>query len=155
MRKVFMYLIMASVVTTVLPAKGAEDGPLTSKQADEIINELREIRKLLEAQVSNQSATRSTAQPRSRTIALDVTGAPVLGSKDAPLAIVQFTDFQCPYCNRFFKEVLPDLKKNYIDTGKVRFYAWTSRSRSTRTLCARRKQGDAPPIRINSGPCTT
>ncbi|HEX4807404.1 MAG TPA: thioredoxin domain-containing protein [Bryobacteraceae bacterium] len=88
-----------------------------------MINELREIRKLLEAQVSNQSAARSTAQPRNRTISVDITGAPFLGSKDAPIAIVQFTDFQCPYCNRFFREVLPDLRKNYINMGKIRFYS--------------------------------
>src|SRR6266446_8294402 len=48
---------------------------------------------------------------------------PFLGSKEAPLTIVEFDDFQCPYCNRFYLETFPDLKKNYIDSLQVRFYS--------------------------------
>ena len=43
-----------------------------------------------------------------------------LGSAEAPLMIVEFSDYQCPYCQRFHAEVLPELRRNYIDTGKVR-----------------------------------
>jgi len=46
---------------------------------------------------------------------------PVLGKKDAPLTIVEFSDFQCPFCARFREQTLDQLKKEYIDTGKVRF----------------------------------
>jgi protein-disulfide isomerase len=45
----------------------------------------------------------------------------MLGSKDAPLTMVEFTDFQCPYCQRFHVQTFAELKKNYIDTGKMRF----------------------------------
>lgn len=44
-----------------------------------------------------------------------------LGSADAPLTIVEFTDLQCPYCARFASETFPALRARYIDTGKVRF----------------------------------
>jgi protein-disulfide isomerase len=47
----------------------------------------------------------------------------MLGSKDAPITVVEFTDYQCPYCQRFHTTVYGDLKKNFIDTGKVRFYS--------------------------------
>lgn len=43
-----------------------------------------------------------------------------IGSEDAPVTIVEFSDFQCPYCSRFQTETLPLLKENYIDTGKVK-----------------------------------
>ncbi len=43
-----------------------------------------------------------------------------LGRADAPLMIVEFSDYQCPYCRRFHAEVLPALRQHYIDTGKVR-----------------------------------
>jgi len=46
---------------------------------------------------------------------------PVLGNKNAPLTIVEFSDFQCPFCRRFWKETLPQIEKDYIDTGKVQF----------------------------------
>jgi protein-disulfide isomerase len=36
---------------------------------------------------------------------------------------VELTDFQCPFCNQFFQETFPELKRNYIDSGKVRFYS--------------------------------
>ncbi len=44
-----------------------------------------------------------------------------LGRSDAPLTLLEFTDYQCPYCRRFQRETWPQLKKNYIDTGKLRF----------------------------------
>jgi len=44
-----------------------------------------------------------------------------LGSGAAPLTMVEFTDYQCPYCRRFQAEVWPRLKREYVDTGKLRF----------------------------------
>ncbi len=44
-----------------------------------------------------------------------------LGRADAPLTMVEFTDYQCPYCRAFQAETFAQLKKNYIDTGKLRF----------------------------------
>jgi protein-disulfide isomerase len=44
-----------------------------------------------------------------------------LGSATAPVTLVEFTDYQCPFCRRFQAEDWPRLKRNYIDTGKVRF----------------------------------
>jgi protein-disulfide isomerase len=44
-----------------------------------------------------------------------------LGNPNAPLVIVEFSDFQCPYCARFHLNTFPQLKEKYIDTGKVYF----------------------------------
>jgi protein-disulfide isomerase len=43
------------------------------------------------------------------------------GDKNAPIVVVEFSDFQCPFCGRFFRTVEPDVRKQYIDTGKVTF----------------------------------
>jgi protein-disulfide isomerase len=45
----------------------------------------------------------------------------VLGREDAPVSIIEFTDLQCPYCARFAMQTFPELRRNYIDTGKLRF----------------------------------
>ncbi|MBI2011930.1 thioredoxin domain-containing protein [Candidatus Daviesbacteria bacterium] len=45
---------------------------------------------------------------------------PVLGSKDAPITMIEFSDYECPFCKRHFIQTLPNLIKNYIDTGKVK-----------------------------------
>ncbi len=50
-------------------------------------------------------------------------GEPALGSATAPLTMVEFTDYQCPYCRRFQAEVWPKLKRYYIDSGKLRYIA--------------------------------
>ena len=45
----------------------------------------------------------------------------VLGREDAPVTIIEFTDLQCPYCARFATQTFPELRRHYIDTGKVRY----------------------------------
>jgi len=46
---------------------------------------------------------------------------PTLGRPDAPVTLVEFSDYQCPFCQRFFTTTLSALKKHYVDTGKVRY----------------------------------
>ncbi len=43
-----------------------------------------------------------------------------LGDADAPVVIVEWSDYQCPFCRRFWEQTLPELKSEYIDTGKVK-----------------------------------
>ena len=43
------------------------------------------------------------------------------GKADAPLTLIEYSDFTCGYCLKFFKETLPKLQAAYIDTGKVKF----------------------------------
>lgn len=44
----------------------------------------------------------------------------VLGNPEAPVTIIEFSDFQCPFCRKFYKETLPQIKKDYILTGKAK-----------------------------------
>src|SRR3990167_8734944 len=44
---------------------------------------------------------------------------PVLGDKNAPVTIVEFSDYECPFCKRHYDQTHAQLKKNYIDSGKV------------------------------------
>lgn len=45
----------------------------------------------------------------------------VLGKKNAPVTIIEYSSMSCPHCAAFHTTVLPELKKKYIETGKVRF----------------------------------
>jgi protein-disulfide isomerase len=73
---------------------------------------------LLEKQADTKPGSQAAAKAR-----LHLEGAPMLGSKDATVTMVEFTDYQCPFCQRFHMQVYGLLKKNFIDTGKVRFYS--------------------------------
>jgi len=46
---------------------------------------------------------------------------PVKGNARAPVLMVEFSDFQCPFSKRFYEDTLPKIEKEYITTGKVRF----------------------------------
>ncbi|MDF2154569.1 thioredoxin domain-containing protein [Vibrio sp. CAU 1672] len=48
---------------------------------------------------------------------------PSMGGDKAQLAIIEFSDYQCPYCKRYTDLTFPKIKQNYIDSGKVRYLA--------------------------------
>ena len=45
----------------------------------------------------------------------------VIGDKNAPITIIEYASLSCSHCANFHKNTLPDIKKEYVDTGKVRF----------------------------------
>jgi protein-disulfide isomerase len=85
-------------------------------QSDAVLQELRAIRTLLERQ-STQRAPAAPAQPTTATVSLL---GPSLGQSNAPLVLVEFTDYQCAYCKRFQEQTMPDLMRRYVNTGKLR-----------------------------------
>lgn len=52
---------------------------------------------------------------------IDVTGAAQLGEASAAVGVLAFSDFECPYCERFYASVWPQLKDAFIEPGKLRF----------------------------------
>jgi protein-disulfide isomerase len=105
---------------------------ITRDQADAILNELRSIHQLLQAQGARVPAAPSpaaavaptaapTTAPNDKVHLKMASGWHWMGRDDAPVTIVEFTDYQCPFCRRYHTEAFAQLKKNYIDTGKVRF----------------------------------
>ncbi|MCE4956690.1 DsbA family protein [Macrococcoides caseolyticum] len=65
--------------------------------------------------------TNQSAGP-SKTKEIDVKGQPMLGKEEAKVTVVEFGDFKCPACKYFETSMKPELKKKYIDSGKVKFY---------------------------------
>lgn len=72
--------------------------------------------------------TTTTAQaapgdiPLGETVEVAVGTLPAAGEANAKVTIVEFSDFQCPYCKKFFDETYEQIKKDYIDTGKAKLY---------------------------------
>jgi protein-disulfide isomerase len=91
--------------------------PPNGDKLDSILDELRQIHKLLES----RPALPTTPQPKS--VRIEVGKTPILGSKNAPFTMVEFTDYQCKFCQQFYDNTFKDIKKLYIDTGKLQFYS--------------------------------
>ncbi len=96
---------------------------ITSEQATQILEELRAIRKNLETRpVAPTAAAPAPQRPVDDKVSYAfVPGTYTLGREDAPLVLVEYTDYQCPFCQRFHNDAFAQIKANYIDTGKIRF----------------------------------
>ncbi len=114
--------IFSSLCLTLLPpsyaADDADDAPITRREAAAILDELKKISATLERIEKQGQKPQRPAAPT--TAAVSSKQRPTLGNKDAPVTIVEFSDYQCPYCKRFADNTLAQLKREYIDTGKVR-----------------------------------
>ena len=78
------------------------------------------VERLLDQRLAQPSKPQARPIP-ALTSSLLLQGEPTLGHPSAPLTIVEFSDFECSYCRRFHEQVMPQLKRDYIDTGLVRF----------------------------------
>lgn len=111
--------ISLALLTLTSPGKSADNTGITAQQADRIISELTQIRTVLTR--SGAGAVPSVV-PKGP-VKVDLTGVQSFGSADAPVTIVEFTDYQCPYCNRFYTDVFAKVKHEFVDSGKVKFFS--------------------------------
>src|SRR3954471_20182217 len=85
------------------------------QQNEEMLKELRAIRMLLEKLTTPDRPQQPT------TGRVTNLGGYAMGRDDAPLTMVEFTDLQCPFCRQFVLTSFDEIKKNWIDTGKLRY----------------------------------
>jgi protein-disulfide isomerase len=52
---------------------------------------------------------------------LSIDGEPFMGSKDAKVTVIEFSDYQCPFCGRNFQQTFPQIVTDYVKTGKVKY----------------------------------
>ncbi len=110
-----------TVLLLVIPKNTFAEG-MTREQGDAILKELKGMNQRLE-RIEKQGAlaARGKGRPaRPTTASVSTLDNPILGDTNAPVTLVEFTDYQCPFCKRFVTDTLPELKKKYIDTGKLR-----------------------------------
>ena len=96
-----------------LKALGKEIESLKQGQSA-IQKDLEEIKTLLRGRVA-------TPPPEPQNVVLSVKDDPFKGKKDAKLTLIEFSDYECPFCSRHFREVLPQIEREYLTTGKVKY----------------------------------
>ena len=65
-------------------------------------------------------SSRATGEIPEDAISVEDAPRPAIGSRNAPAVMVVFTDYQCPFCMKFFEERLPALKEGFVDAGDLR-----------------------------------
>jgi protein-disulfide isomerase len=116
-------LAFAATLPTGAPAaqdqttiEGMRDDIEVLKQGQAVMQkDLAEIKRMLQ-----RAPPRAQPQPF-QPLDIDIAGAASRGAQDAPVTMIEFTDYQCPYCGHYVRQTLPEILKNYVDTGKVRY----------------------------------
>ncbi len=67
------------------------------------------------------AAAPSAAAPTGPVVVALKSNVPFLGSANAKVTVVEYADYQCPYCEQFYSKTWPELKAKYVDNGKIKF----------------------------------
>ncbi len=112
-------LFMLSVSGAMAKDKNAElkaEIEALKQGQEQIQKDLEEIKKLLQ-----QGARPARGQQAFNPTDITLGEVAYKGEKTAPVTLIEFSDYDCPFCKRHAQTVMPELIKNYVDTGKVRF----------------------------------
>ena len=93
------------------------------KQGQQAIQKkLQDIESLLE-KIATQPPMRPVppSGPVIKDTELEIGSNPVKGGADAGLILVEFTDYECPFCGRYVRETFPQIQKEYIDKGLIQY----------------------------------
>lgn len=93
----------------------------TDERLAAISQQLEEIQALL-TDIQDERGPVLKPPAAARSVELDLTGAPMIGDRDAAVTLVEIVDYQCPYCARFFTDSFRRLKTEYVDGGKLRIF---------------------------------
>jgi protein-disulfide isomerase len=68
-----------------------------------------------------QQGQRAEAGGGSQGPIIDLAGAPALGPVSATVAFIEFSDYECPFCIRYFQQTMPRIVTDYVKTGRIRY----------------------------------
>jgi protein-disulfide isomerase len=85
---------------------------------DAIQKDLQSILEFFKARQAPQAAADPTPE---NPVTVSIEGGAIKGDRTAKITLVEFTDYQCPFCSRHFRDTMPQLVNEYVKTGKVRY----------------------------------
>lgn len=114
-KKIYFFFIILTMSFFLLDVNTLSANDLTEETGKKLLIEIEKLNKSLEG------LKKPNKKPAQKEVKVTTKGGVTLGKKNAPVTIVEFTDYQCPFCKRFMDSTFLEIKKKYIDTGKVKF----------------------------------
>lgn len=149
MNKIASLALVLSVIALLLSGYSLTNGGGIEVD-DEAFN--TKVEKGIEAYIEKQQQAQAgqVAANTGEPVDVSIDDDAIKGDKNAPVTIVEFSDYECPFCVRFYQNTLPQIVTDYIDTGKVRMvfrdfplgFHRMARSSSIAAECARDQKGD-------------
>ncbi|MBI5859875.1 MAG: thioredoxin domain-containing protein, partial [Nitrosarchaeum sp.] len=117
-KSVFSVLVISVIAVSLIAAFFA--GSYVSLKSDQVTkSELNEAVAKIESKILKSQQV--SKQPDVQPISVSLDDDPIRGDQNAAITIVEFSDFQCPFCARFQIQTLPLILEQYVETGKVKF----------------------------------
>ena len=117
--KMLKGVVAAIAIATFLG--GYAVGTLSDDSDSLSADDIEEIISALEAKAPTPQPAQAPPRPSAPSIIqVSLDDDPFKGDPNAPVTVVEFSDFQCPFCKRFYDQTMQSLEIEYIDTGKVK-----------------------------------
>jgi len=117
-KSVFNVLIISVIAASLVAAFFV--GSYVNLKTDQVTRtELNDAIEKIESKILKDQQVPEQLNVQPTNISID--DDPVIGDQNAPITIIEFSDFQCPFCARFQTQTLPLILEQYVNTGKVKF----------------------------------
>jgi protein-disulfide isomerase len=127
--------VLLSLWVAALSVEAYAQATKASSESQAVMDELRAIKKDLQELKEGQKTLRQemlelkklltddepSEPPKPKEVVVSVDDDPLKGEKTARVTLIEFSDYQCPFCARFSRETLPKIEAEYIKTGKVKY----------------------------------
>lgn len=110
-----LFVVLPSIAQTTVPNDDLQKqiNALTEGQKA-ILKELQDLKQLLQSRTAPPADTLPTAP-------IDISNDRSRGSATARVAVIEYSDYQCPFCGKYDRETFPQIQEDYLKSGKIRY----------------------------------
>src|SRR5262245_2978000 len=118
MISVFLFLLSSEAAVAQV---GREEFEALKAETERLREAIKSQTEALKQLLERTGSLRENREPSFREVLVNVDGAAFYGKSDAKVTIVEFSDYQCPFCARYALDTFPHIDREYIQTGRVRY----------------------------------
>ena len=125
-RVLLLVLSLALLLPVVVAAQSADDLKALRQEIDSlkagigaVQRDVQEIKALLQGALGGRQAAGPPPPVAPESLEMNISQSYAKGGAGSRVVLVEFSDFQCPFCARHAKQTLPQIEREYVDTGKV------------------------------------